>query len=127
MVTNTPLTLVRPLGFSLSSKYMKRAALDYWTKLDLRVVDSLEEVLRPPFYFFSSKATRPYTEIAFEKEAQLIFGSETAGLPAVLWQKWESHFYTIPMVKGERSLNLSNAAAIVLYELLRQQSFEQLH
>lgn len=125
-VTNTPLTLVRPLGFSLSSKHMKRAGLDYWNHLNIQVVDNIEEVLKPPYYFFSSKAKKLYTEISFEENAQLIFGSETNGFPLSFWEKWTDHFYTIPMQAGTRSLNLSNAVAIVHYESLRQQKFKRL-
>jgi tRNA (cytidine/uridine-2'-O-)-methyltransferase len=115
---------VRPLGFSLSSKYLKRAGLDYWDSLNLRIVDSLEELLEDrPFYFFSSKATRPYSSISFEPNALLIFGSETAGLPDSYRTRWPTHFYTIPMAPQSRSLNLSTAVAIVHYESLRQRNF----
>lgn len=122
-VTGSRLTLVRPLGFSTSSRHLKRAGLDYWEGVDVSIVDSLEERLCSPFYFFSTKAKRPYTEIAFSPEALLIFGSETRGLPEEFWQKWPTHFYTIPMRPPHRSLNLSNSVAIVLYEAWRQQNF----
>ena len=123
-VTGTQLVLVRPLGFNLSSRQMKRAGLDYWDSVPLEIVDSLEEALEPPFYFLSTKGQKPYTEIAFEENASLIFGSESAGLPAWVHEKWPHLFYTIPMKPGARSLNLSNAAAIVLYEALRQHNFK---
>jgi tRNA (cytidine/uridine-2'-O-)-methyltransferase len=127
-VTNTSLTLVRPLGFNLSSKYLKRAGLDYWDQLNFKVVDSLEEILEFPFFFFSSKARceNIYTKIPLEKKTQLIFGSESSGLAPSYWKQWPDRFYTIPMVAQARSLNLSNAVAIVLYELLRQQNFSSL-
>lgn len=105
---------------------MKRAGLDYWDHLNVKVVDSLDEVLRPPFYFFSSKATKRYSDIHFPEDAMLIFGSETSGFPKDLWDKWASHFYTIPMKEDTRSLNLSNAVAIVLYEALKQNNFNAL-
>jgi len=121
--TGTRLTLVRPLGFSLSSRRMKRAGLDYWNKVAIQQIDSLDSYLKEPFYFFSTKATHPYTEIAFEKDALLVFGSESNGLPPEIHKKWPDHFYTIPMAKEIRSLNLSNTVAIVLYEALRQGEF----
>lgn len=126
VATNTLLTLVRPLGFSLSSKHVKRSGLDHWDKLQLQVVDSLEEVLRDNFYFFSSKATKPYTDISFTQNDLLVFGSETAGFPEDCWKKHPDKFYTIPMIPDFRSLNLSNAVAIVLYEALRQNDFSTL-
>ncbi|MCC5832946.1 MAG: tRNA (cytidine(34)-2'-O)-methyltransferase [Chlamydiales bacterium] len=123
-VTGTKLILIRPLGFSLSSRHLKRAGLDYWNDLDFRILDTLEPA--QPCYFFSTKATRPYTEIRFESNAQLIFGSESAGLPPAFHEGWGDAFYTIPMLPGARSLNLSNSVAIVLYEALRQGLFKGL-
>ena len=120
--TNTGLVLVRPLGFSLSDRQMKRAGLDYWKSVSLEVVDELH--LEQPFFFFSSKAKRVYTEASYPKNSLLIFGSETSGLPAEFWEKYPDHFYRIPMVEGERCLNLSSSAAIVLYEALRQNRFD---
>lgn len=120
-VTGTSLAFVRPLGFSFSSRQLKRAGLDYWEALNFEIVDSL--LLQEPFYFFSTKGKRLYTEIPFTKDSHLIFGSESAGLPQELHDQWQDHFYTIPMISGARSLNLSNAVAIVLYEALRQQNF----
>jgi len=122
-VTGVHLTLVRPLGFALSSRHMKRAGMDYWGDVHFNVIDTLEPYLEEPFYIFSTKGKRIYTDIAFEKEAQLVFGSETAGLPAHYHEKWGDKMYRIPMKGGSRSLNLSNAVAIVLYEALRQLSF----
>lgn len=122
-VTQTELTFVRPLGFNLSERQLKRAGLDYWEDVDLEIVDSLEPLLQEPFYFFSTKGKSLYTEIEFEESTQLIFGSETKGLPSWIHEKWPDHFYRIPMRAGARSLNLSNSVAIVLYEALRQQGF----
>ncbi len=120
-VTGTKLSFIRPLGFNFSSRQLKRAGLDYWDSLEFRILDELAPA--KPCYFFSTKATRPYTEIAFEPHAQLIFGSESAGLPQTIHERWANHFYTIPMLPGARSLNLSNSVAIVLYEALRQNHF----
>lgn len=126
-LTGTCLTLVRPLGFSLSTRHMKRSGLDYWKDVTLSTVDSIEERLTSgkPFYFFSSKGTRPYTEIPFERDAILIFGSETKGLPETAWKQWPQQFYTIPMKPGGgRCLNLSNSVSIVLFEAWRQLDFK---
>lgn len=125
-VTGTPLTLVRPLGFSLSARQLKRAGLDYWEDVSINVIDSLEDHLQHPFYFFSTKGKKAYTEIVFEENAQLIFGSETAGLSPLFHEKWPDRFYTIPMRPQARSLNLSNSVAIILYEALRQRQFATL-
>lgn len=124
--TGTSLTLVKPLGFSLSDRWLKRAGLDYWQDVTIHVIDDLPTYLQKtdrPFYFLSSHAKTPYTNIPFTKETLLIFGSETQGLPPQYIKTWPNQFYTIPMQGHTRCLNLSNAAAIVLYEGLRQQDF----
>ncbi len=128
-VTNTGLVLVRPLGFKLGDRQLKRAGLDYWDEVNISEINDLESFLETtnlPFYFLSSKSDKPYTEIPFSHDSLLIFGSETSGLPEKYHQKWASKFYTIPMCAHQRSLNLSNSAAIVLYEGLRQLSFSPL-
>jgi tRNA (cytidine/uridine-2'-O-)-methyltransferase len=126
-VTGTELLLVRPLGFSTASRHLKRAGLDYWDGVSVQELDSLEDYLEAasfPFFFFSSKATTTYTEAPYTKEAALIFGSETAGLPALFHERWGDRFYRIPMVGDARCLNLASSAAVVLYEALRQQEFK---
>lgn len=128
-VTNASLTLVRPLGFSTSDKALKRAGLDYWHDVDINYVDDLHKhllTIEQPFYFFSSKASLPYTEICFGESDLLIFGSEQQGLPEFAWDLWPERFYRIPMRENARCLNLSNSVAIVLYEALRQQKFQPL-
>lgn len=123
--TGTKLTLVKPLGFSLSDRQLKRAGLDYWHDLDIQVIDNLEtylETQKRPFYCFSSKVKRPYTEIHFEENPLLIFGSETSGLPAHYFTRWEDRFCNIPILPHARCLNLSNCVAIGIYEVLRQHS-----
>jgi len=122
--TNTGLILVQPLGFSLSSRHMKRAGLDYWDRVKLEVVDSIEVVLNQgPCFFFSSKAKRCYSKAQYPENCLLVFGSETEGLPDSLWQKVPDQFYKIPMVEEQRCLNLASSAAIALYEALRQNNF----
>lgn len=125
-VTGTSLFFVRPLGFNFSNRQLKRSGLDYWDHLDLHIVDSLEDALEGPIYFFSTKGKTPYTEVCFDENACLVFGSETAGLPPWVHEKWKDQFYTIPMKEGARSLNLSNCVAIVTYEALRQSGFKGL-
>ena len=125
-VTGTSLTLVRPLGFSISNRWLKRAGLDYWEGVDVTLIDSLESFLSDtsaPFYFFSSKAKKSYTEAAYPKDSILIFGSETAGLPSSFFQKWPEKFLTLPMQPGSRCLNLASSVAISLYEAWRQNQF----
>ncbi len=119
------LVLKRPLGFSLSDRQMKRAGLDYWEHLNLELIDNLDHYLAKELenpgcrcYFFSSKATRSYTEISFQKDDILIFGSETKGLPDHFFKTYPEKFYTIPMDPAARCLNLSNCAAIILYHAL---------
>lgn len=127
-VTGSDLALVRPLGFSTSDRWLKRAGLDYWEGVQLTFLDDLEaylENLNAPFYFLSSKAQTLYTDISYPSSSVFIFGSETTGLPERYREKWQQRFITIPMLPGARCLNLSNSVAIVLYEAWRQQNFMQ--
>jgi tRNA (cytidine/uridine-2'-O-)-methyltransferase len=124
--TQTGLILVRPLGFSLSNRQMKRAGLDYWDTVAVETIDSLEAFLTTnsdPVFFFSSKANCSYTSANYSSNALLVFGSETSGLPDFFWERYPDRFYTIPMAPGQRCLNLASSAAIVLYEALRQTNF----
>jgi tRNA (cytidine/uridine-2'-O-)-methyltransferase len=119
--------MVRPLGFKTSDRMLKRAGLDYWDGVDVNFIDDLEQYLdqlKTPFYFFSSHAEKPYTDIDFQLTDHLIFGSESSGLPSLYHEKWPDRFYTLPMKKESRCLNLSNTVSIVLYEAWRQQRFQ---
>ncbi|HEU64469.1 MAG TPA: tRNA (uridine(34)/cytosine(34)/5-carboxymethylaminomethyluridine(34)-2'-O)-methyltransferase TrmL, partial [Chlamydiae bacterium] len=111
--------------FSLSDRNLKRAGLDYFKDMKLEKIQNLETYLldKQHFYFFSSKATKTYSSITYEKDAILIFGSETTGLPKIFFEKYEDKFLKIPMKKNSRCLNLSNSVAIALYEALRQNNF----
>lgn len=125
--TGSSLLLVRPLGFSTKDRWLKRAGLDYWDAVEVEEIDSLETYLentKSPFFFFSSKTKARYTDAPYTPDSLLIFGSETAGLAPIFWEKWPDRFYTIPMREGQRCLNLANSAAVVLYEALRQTNFK---
>ena len=122
-VTGAKLTLVKPLGFSVSDKTLKRAGLDYWSEVNINYIDDLEKYLNSTshdFYFFSSKAKKTLFDVSFKPKDLLIFGSETSGLDPKYFQKWPERFVKIPMLPKARCLNLSNSVAIVLYEALRQ-------
>ncbi len=125
-VTQNELLLVPPLGFLMSDRYLKRAGLDYWSEVPIDIIHDFEHFLdncNAPFYFFSSKGTKRYTDIAFSHDSILVFGSETFGLPPHFFEHWPYSILTIPMVDGARCLNVSNAVAIVTYEAWRQQNF----
>lgn len=120
---NCELHLVKPLGFSINDKHLKRAGLDYWKYLRLFIHDTLDDFLSQlngNFYFFSSKGKKIYTSIKYEKDDWLIFGSETKGFPDRIFKEFSDKIYTIPMFGPVRCLNLSNSVAIVSYEALRQ-------
>ncbi len=124
-VTGSSLYLVKPLGFSTSSRMLKRAGLDYWNEVNINYIENLEEFLTPEkrFYFFSIQGKKSYTEIAYQPNDYLIFGSEVSGLPLLFHQKYPDLFCKVPMKENSRCLNLANTVAIVLYETLRQQNF----
>ena len=128
--TGSSLHLIEPLGFSLEDKYMKRAGLDYWDKLDLHVYKNYEEFVEKnpgaDVYYLSKKANRVYSEIAYPKDVYLMFGKETKGIPEAILKQHEEKCLRMPMREGLRSLNLSNAVAIAVYEVLRQHGFEDL-
>jgi len=123
------LHLIKPLGFSISEKAVKRAGLDYWDKLDLVVWENyqqfFENVEIERCYFATTKSNRPYFEVDFKKGDYIIFGSETSGLPLEIMKKREENMVTIPMTKEGRSLNLAISAGLVLYEAIRQ-NFSQI-
>lgn len=121
------LHLIGPLGFSLASKYVRRAGLDYWDLLDLHRYDSFEEfqATHPDgaLYPFTTKAQRLYTDISYERESYLLFGKESKGLPEELIIANRDSAVRIPMISDARSLNLSNTAAVAAYEYFRQHEF----
>lgn len=123
--TGSALHLIKPLGFDISEKAVRRAGLDYWDKLDLHVWESLEEFLAANnidenAYFATTKTDRPYFDAEFKEGDFIFFGSETAGLPIELLKSYKEQNITIPMAKGGRSLNLAISTGIVLYEAIKQ-------
>jgi len=123
--TNTRLHLVGPLGFSLEDRYLRRAGLDYWPFVDVEVHDDwkafCEQHADASLRLYSAKATKSYTAVSYERGDFLVFGGETSGLAADILAAHTDRSYVIPMSGTQvRSLNLANAAAIVLYEALRQ-------
>lgn len=122
-VTNTSLTLVRPLGFSTSSRHLKRAGLDYWDSLHLEEIDELEPLITTSCFFFSSKASNSYVNAPYTSDSVLVFGSETSGLPEEFHKRYGDRFYRIPMVQSARCLNLAVSVGVVLYEALRRTDY----
>lgn len=125
--TGARLHLIRPLGFDISDKAVKRCGLDYWHLVDISVYENLDEYFEKngdqALFLATTKAPRAYHEADFSRGAALMFGKETAGLPLWLREKYRDRCLRIPMVSEARSLNLSNSAAILAYEALRQQGF----
>lgn len=130
--THSVLHLVRPLGFEISDRTLKRAGLDYWQYLDVRYYDSFDELYakysdKAHFYFMSTKGAKKYTEVRFEDGDFIVFGKESHGLPEPLLKEHYESTLRIPMWQDLRSLNLSNSVAITLYEALRQTDFNELN
>ena len=127
LVTNSALHLIHPLGFFLDEKSLKRSGLDYWLKLKVHEYSSFDDFLEKnsihDIYFVETYGNKKYTEVNYSKNSFLVFGSETTGLPINILNKYQEDVVHIPMVKGERSINLSVAVGIVLYEALRQTGF----
>ena len=127
LVTNSKLHLIRPFGFFLDEKSVKRAGLDYWHKIKLYEYDSFDEFIHGniinQIYFVETCGTKKYTDVLYEKDCFLVFGSETTGLPKNILDKFQENIVCIPMASGERSLNLSVAVGVVVYEALRQAGF----
>lgn len=122
--TGANLYLVGKLGFSLSSKYTKRAGLDYWKSVNVEKYDTLEQLWQDnkdaTFYYLTTKSQKTFYDVEFKEGDFLVFGPETRGLPEDLLHEKSETAITIPMKEGQRSLNLSNSVAIVVYEAIRQ-------
>ena len=128
VATGTALHLIRPLGFDISDKAVRRAGMDYWKDLELYVYEDFNDfVSKNPnarIYMATTKAKKAYTEVIYEENDFIMFGKESAGIPEEILIKYEDTSVRIPMIGEIRSLNLSNSVAIMLYEALRQQDFE---
>ena len=121
------LHLIEPMGFQINDKMLKRAGLDYWDKLDVTIyVDYNDFLAKNPgakVYMATTKAKQKYTDVSYEEDAYIMFGKESAGIPEEILLENRQTCVRIPMMPGERALNLSNSVAIVVYEALRQQGF----
>jgi len=130
VATGTPLHLIEPLGFRLDEKSIRRAGMDYWHQLEVYRYINFEEFLAVhpdvTIWMATTKAQRAYTEVEYGPDDYIMFGKESAGIPEEILVEHEENCIRIPMLPAIRSLNLSNAAAVVLYEALRQNGFGQL-
>ncbi len=130
-VTGSVLHMVRPLGFEVSDKYLKRAGLDYWHFIDVKYYDSIEEVMDKyyngkNFWFFSTKAKNIHSDVSYKDGDFLVFGKETKGLPESLLKEHYDECVRLPMMSETRSLNLSNSVCAGVYEALRQTGYKGL-
>ena len=126
-VTGAALHIIKPIGFEISDRTLKRAGLDYWDKLDVTYYESYDDFLNKnqgaSMYFFTAHATHRYTDVTYPEGVYLVFGCESVGLPKELVAKNAERTLRIPMIASVRCLNLSNSVAIVTYEVLRQFDF----
>ena len=130
VATNTRLHLIEPLGFRLNEKAIKRAGMDYWDQLDVTTYidynDFLEKNPGAKIYYATTKGPQTYVDVQYEEDCFIMFGKESAGIPEELLVQNKENCIRIPMGGGIRSLNLGNSVAIVLYEALRQNSFDHM-
>ena len=128
-VTGAALHLVKPYGFTITDRALKRAGLDYWDKLEIYEYDSLDDFFQKTngeYYYFTTKGKNVYSDVKYKNNVYILFGREDKGLPERLLYENEKHCVRIPMRSDLRSLNLSNAVAIATYEILRQWDFPDL-
>ena len=124
--TNSNLHIIKPIGFEIDDKKLKRAGLDYWHMLNIKYYENLDDFFKQnqgDFFYFSTKAKKVYSELTYLQNSFLVFGREDAGLPETLLLKNKNYCVRIPMISESRSLNLSNSVAIATYEALRQNKF----
>ncbi len=128
--TGARLHIVKPMGFTVDDRKLKRAGLDYWYLLDITYYEDLDDFFAKneggKFYFFSTKGTHRYSDVAYPDNCFLLFGKETRGLPEHLLMKHPDETLRLPMIDEARSLNLSNSVAVAAYEVLRQWDFPEL-
>ena len=127
VATGVSLHLIKPLGFDISEKAVRRAGLDYWKDLELKVYENYDDFLQqndnPPVIMATTKAEKKYTDITYDRDCYIMFGKESKGIPEEILIRAPQNCVRIPMRAGYRSLNLSNSVAIVVYEALRQNDF----
>lgn len=131
VLTNSRLHLIKPFGFDLDDKHLKRAGLDYWKYLDFTIYEDLDDFFEKNkdinFYLATTKTNNIYSDVKFKDGDFIFFGKETAGLPEDLIKKYSERAIRIPMIKDlKRSLNLANSCTVILYEALRQLDFMNL-
>ncbi|MGN0499187.1 MAG: tRNA (cytidine(34)-2'-O)-methyltransferase [Acutalibacteraceae bacterium] len=127
--TGARLHLVKPLGFDISEKAVRRAGLDYWHLVDITVYEGIDDFFAKtngPYYYFSTKARHIHSDISYPDGAYIVFGKETKGLPEELLHNNPDTTVRIPMIDEARSLNLSNSVAVGVYEVLRQWGYPEL-
>ncbi len=130
-VTHSSLHLIKPLGFSVEDKFLKRAGLDYWHLLDVHYYDSFNHFLSlnkgARIFMATTKSRQTYTDVKYDMDDFIMFGKESAGIPEEILLDYKDTSVRIPMFEDTRSLNLSNSVAIILYEALRQNNFAGLN
>lgn len=130
VATKTSLHLIKPLGFNIDDKSVKRAGMDYWNKIDLNIYENYEEFIikndNPTIYMATTKSRKIYTEVEYNENDFILFGKESKGIPEEILVKNKENCIRIPMDYSIRSLNLANSVSIVLYEALRQNNFKNL-
>ncbi len=128
-VTGASLHIIKPIGFEISDRTLKRAGLDYWDSLDLHYYESYDDFIEKNkgarLWFFSSHAERLYTDVTYTGNVYLVFGKESVGLPHELVSENRDSALRIPMMPGMRCLNLSNSVAVAVYEVMRQVGFSE--
>lgn len=126
--TNTKLHLIKPLGFSIEDKYIKRAGMDYWKLVDLYIWESFEDFItsnkNAKIYMATTKTQKSYADVKYSQNDFIMFGPESRGIPNTILERYKDNLITIPMGKQARSLNLSNSVAIILFEAYRQLGFD---
>ncbi len=131
VATGSRLHLIEPMGFSIDEKQVKRAGLDYWPRLDVTKYDCYEDFLEKnpnaQVFYATTKGQKIYSDVLFPENAYIMFGKESAGIPERILAHHKDHCIRIPMMGEERSLNLSNSVAIVVYEALRQNGFKTMN
>lgn len=129
-LTRSSLHLVKPLGFSVEDRYLKRAGLDYWDKVEVKIWDDFTQLLKAHpeqrKLFATTRTSQYYHQVQFQPDDMLVFGPESRGLPKQMLEIYTDHLVRIPMLDIGRSLNLSNAVAIMVFEALRQMDFPEL-